>query len=306
MDSHILDNNRLTKGGIRMNNLYIIGNGFDLHLNLETNVDDYIKILKDTPSSIYHDDAFSIFNNYGVDWGEYEESLANIYLDEIEEDNITFPDYSSDHEGDRQSCVWNMQSYLEELNRLKNEALCKMIEKANKKIEELLYSNNKIDCLKGAKAIVSFNYTSSLEKLFYLDKNIKILHIHGFYEKDKNNLIFGYKEARNDYKKRFAKNEEDYDYYVESQKEEIYNFYLGLRKNIQTDKLIEFLSEFKDIDNIIVLGHSMSGVDIEYMETIHRLYNDAKWYVSYYKDIDKIKNNISKLSFKNRIELFSW
>lgn len=289
-----------------MKTLYIIGNGFDRHFNLKTSVDDYINCLKQLNSNILNMNGFELFNNYGVNWGDYEQSLSKIDLFDIENNFISYPDYLSDHERDREDCIWNMNAVLDEFNTIKNQALCNMIKNANEDIEKFSINRDKFNQLCDADAIISFNYTSTLEKLFILKEDVKVLHIHGCYENDSNNMIFGYKKSIIDYKKRFANNIDDYDYYVETQKENIYKFYLNLQKKIQIDILSEFLSKINDIDKIIVLGHSMSEVDLEYMEYIHSTYKNARWYISYYEDSDRVINNISKYSFKDMINSFKW
>lgn len=289
-----------------MKTLYILGNGFDRHFNLKTSVDDYINCLKQLNSNILNMNGFELFNNYGVNWGDYEQSLSRIDLLDIENNFISYPDYLSDHERDREDCIWNMNAVLDEFITIKNQALCNMIKNANEDIEKIFINRVKFNQLCDADAIISFNYTSTLEKLFILKEDVKVLHIHGYYENDSNNLIFGYKKPTIDYKKRFANNIDDYDYYVETQKENIYQFYLNLQKKIQIDKLLEFLSNINDIDKIIVLGHSMSEVDVDYMELIHDTYKDAKWYISYYNEKDKVIKNTLKYSFKEIIGLFKW
>ena len=84
-----------------MKTLYIIGNGFDLHFGLKTKTDHFIEYLKNQPVYNETDNAFNVFNSYGVNWYEYEQSLNNIDLDEIEFQNEIQPDYLSDRVSDR-------------------------------------------------------------------------------------------------------------------------------------------------------------------------------------------------------------
>ena len=79
-----------------MKTLYIIGNGFDLHFGLKTKTDHFIEYLKNQPVYNEADNAFNVFYSYGVNWYEYEQSLNNIDLDEIEFENEIQPDYLSD------------------------------------------------------------------------------------------------------------------------------------------------------------------------------------------------------------------
>ena len=65
--------------------LYILGNGFDLHFGLKTLPSDFCEILKSY--DIYNEvvKADEVLLGYGVDWSQYEESLAEMDLEEIEE-----------------------------------------------------------------------------------------------------------------------------------------------------------------------------------------------------------------------------
>ena len=175
-----------------MSKLYIIGNGFDLFHNLPTSTSDFCRIL--SKKSIYGDNenALCVFNNFGVDWGEFENSLSYIDPQIIEESILSYPDYLSDRESDRDNTIFYTNEYLNSMRESILESLADMVNLANK---QLKYTSKKINNLfNESDAIVSFNYTSTLEKLYDIGK-LPILHIHGF--KDNNEeLIFGYKESK--------------------------------------------------------------------------------------------------------------
>ena len=103
-------------GIINMNTLFIIGNGFDRYHDLPTSTCDFCNILSSKNVDGDVENALEIFVNYGVDWGEYENSLSMLDLDEIEKQHLTMPDYMSDHEGDRDGTIFYMESYLSDLN----------------------------------------------------------------------------------------------------------------------------------------------------------------------------------------------
>lgn len=163
--------------------LYIIGNGFDLHFGLHTDTEDFEKIF--ATKRIYGEleNAYEVLlNSYGVDWSKYEASLAGIDLDEIEEQNIGFPDYLSDHESDRNGVIFNMQMYLESVEGAIQSSLEDMVDAANDALEDIALAMGDDDELPNAAAILSFNYTSTVERLFQIPEEVPILHIHGFRE----------------------------------------------------------------------------------------------------------------------------
>lgn len=59
-------------------------------------------------------------------------------------------------------------------------------------------------------------------------------------------------------------------------------FYENYRKKLQTDNLKAFLRRCYGIDRIVVLGHSMSAVDSEYMELVEKCFSPIIWEISYY------------------------
>lgn len=288
---------------MKKNTLFIIGNGFDIHHGLPTRTCDFCDILSRKNVDGDFENALEIFMNYGVDWGEYENSLRMLDLNEIEEQNLTMPDYLSDHEGDRDGTIFNMESYLSNLNSVIEESLLEMVEKAN----EYLFDKEAIikNVFKKNDAILSFNYTSTLEELYEI-QGIPILHIHG-YLKNNDKLLFGYREGKNaeEYRKyHFDSLDDSRDYYIDSQREEIIRFYENWRKNIKLGELSEFLHNIHNIEQICVMGHSMSYVDSEYMELIEEIISPSRWYISQYKESPSI-GELSSYSFANKVVFYS-
>ena len=100
-----------------MGTLYVIGNGLDLHFGLKTSVKDFSAYLSKEYVPEDMENARWVFEGlYGVDWSEYEQALAGMDLDAIYENHMRGPDYLSDHESDREGTVWEMQSYLSQLD----------------------------------------------------------------------------------------------------------------------------------------------------------------------------------------------
>ncbi len=289
---------------INPNILYIIGNGFDMHHNLHTGTSDYYKLLSGKRIYDSFDNAYDLFESYGINWGEYEKSFSELDLDEIEEQIVTFPDYLSDHESDREDTIWNVNEHLRSLRQAIFGSLSEMVETANKDIDK---SNKRIyNVFENAAAIISFNYTSTVEKL-YDPKNIPILHIHGYYASGEE-LLFGYKDGDNSNKYRdrnFDPSDDGRDYYIDTQRESIASFYDGLKKEIQIKRLEDFLNSISNkIDQICVMGHSMSDVDGDYMEMIDHITNPIKWFISQFDGKPSI-DDLKIYSFSNKIVFYS-
>ena len=287
-----------------MSILYVIGNGFDLHFGLKTLPQNFQDILM--TKHIYNeiDNAYDILNAYGLNWSEYEQSLAEIDLDEIENQNIIMPDYYSDHESDRDGGIFNMQMYMDSISEAISSALSDMVQAANEEVERRSLLGERYQLFNHDDAILSFNYTSTVEYLFDLPDNIPILHIHGFHAASKS-LIFGYKFGKEDYQRKMELSAEHGDYYIDQQREIIYDFYKSQKKVIQMTILKNFLYCCSGINKIVVLGHSMGQVDSDYMEQIECMLHPDEWEI-YFHDSNDVIENSKNYSFTSKIYFSKW
>lgn len=287
-----------------MGSLYIIGNGLDLHFDLQTKPEDFENYLK--KQCVYNsiNNAFEELETYGVDWSDYEQSLNQMDLDQIEEENAVEPDYLSDHESDRDSGILNMKYYVDSIQEAISTALRQMVDAADKKVSQLSKNRPPIKLFHNGDAILTFNYTSTVESLFCLPENVLIHHIHGCY---KNNecLIFGYKRNKSSYSPAWSNlDENSWDYYIQKQREQVYQLYKNLEKRFQFEELEHFLNKCAQIDNVVVLGHSMGDVDAAYMDMIEKKLHPQHWKISYYKDEDKTRVMKQNYAFMNKISFF--
>lgn len=300
-----------------MGTLYIIGNGLDLHFNLDTTMRAFKEHLNENSLDKKETSALDVLDDYGVDWHEYEQSLNNMNLDMIQAENkgelpLSCKITDDADTSSRESCdiaraenVTNMQDHVDELENSIRGALDSMISAANidAKSQGEKVSSSKL--FKDGDAILSFNYTSTLDYFFDIPDSVEILHIHGKHESD-DELIFGYKRTDESYTSDWVTDEgSEWDGYAEQQREIVYTFYDNWRKRIKSDELEDFLSRCKDIDTVVVLGHSMSSVDSQYMECIESTLHPKEWKVSYFfeEDIDTVTN--VGYSFENKIRFFS-
>lgn len=227
-------------------------------------------------------------------WSDFESGLAYMNLDEIESDHMQAPDYSSDHEYDRNGVIWSMENFLSEFRSSMDTALLSMVERANEMTANMADSAvYPKDFLNPGDRVISFNYTSTLERLFDIPGDCQILHIHGLAEKGEQ-LIYGYgepsdadkslRESLQDAPANLSEDErQDYlsdrDYYIDKQRTVILRFYEGLRRPLQCERLDGFFRDCTQIDRVMVLGLSMSNVDMPYMKRIERALGPDEWYV---------------------------
>lgn len=288
-----------------MGKLYIIGNGFDLHFDLKTKPEHFIEKLEMQHIEGEIENAYEVLlNSYCVDWSEYEDSLADIDLEEIEEQHVEFPDYLSDHEYDRDGVIYNMQMYVSSINTAIQAALADMVDDANEAVEFLASEEGASHGLPDVSAVLSFNYTSTLEKLFQLPSGTPIFHIHGYREAGAP-LIFGYGQARKDYQRRLVPDENE-DFYVDKQREAIYEFYENLGKELQLNDLSQFLKCCHGITEVVVLGHSMGKVDAPYMELIEAAIRPEIWRISCHNEGDNFWRKLVSYSFFRKCKIFSF
>ena len=298
--------------------LFIIGNGFDLYFGLPTTVDRYIEILAGL--EMYDgENIIEVYSNYGVEWNEFEEGFSYLNANELFQEYCFPVDYTSDYEHDRTSGIFQMEDFVGALSSARIEALKLMIYEAEEAIlnqeQDHLNLKNTFD----NNIVISFNYTSTVET-FFQPRNFEIFHIHGYYNTNQDNLVFGCKDifkknmvGTNEdlyekYKKDFEEIEKSNlseeakewevaeiensisyqsdDYYVDAQKNAVNTFYLGLKKDFQEEELRYFLNQYMDyeIEEVVVLGHSMGEVDREYMEIIDSLIQPKRWIISTYNN----------------------
>ena len=172
--------------------IFIIGNGFDLNFKLPTSPDNYKNYLESftIEGSSGSSSALDFFDQYIDDyWSDTEQSLANLDLVSLSADNIVSPDYLSDHESDRDGGIFQMEQLSNDVINARDEALALMVSEADSThIDTSTINKAAFDHA----VIISFNYTTTLERLYDLNKST-VLHIHGCLE-DGDRLIFGFKD----------------------------------------------------------------------------------------------------------------
>lgn len=321
-----------------MKKLYVIGNGFDLNFGLSTKTRDFVTELEKITFDCFSS-ARDIYSSYGVDWSSFEEDLANLDLEEIDEEVTEAPDYMADLDSTRDGVVLKVEEYTENLLDAREKALRNMIANAEKQISKI-GTISYADYFDSNGVILSFNYTSTVESLFDYDK--EVFHIHGSYNSD-DVLVFGFKSDSADFERysrkldsaknarmqqeilelknnqslseeeknhsieelEYCYEQEWNDPFLDKEYEAIANFYQKNKKNFQYDKLDTFLNDVGKIDQVVVLGHGLGDVDREYFELIEKTLSPSYWIVSAYDDEDVLlmKKICESYSFKDKVNV---
>jgi len=286
--------------------LYVIGNGFDLHHGLNTRYYDFATYLKINDRSLH--DLLEQYIEYPKDnndiWARFEENLAKLNIEYIIADNEDLlPDFLSDDYRDRDKYV-----FPDSMNEVLDALTDKLFELfANFIIDvELPESAKDLKLNIDSNALfLTFNYTNTLEELYKINPE-RILHIHKDVESCYSDIILGHGVNPNLLKSTEEKlpdtlTEEEMNELVQIQIDRestpigegriiLENYYELTFKN--TDQIInenlDFFENLSDVEEILVLGHSLSGIDKPYFEKLFsEVSPKAKWIVSYYNHAEK-------------------
>lgn len=293
-----------------MGNLYIIGNGLDLHHGINSSYGDFRRWLEENDCELYNQ-FDEIYGYCDSDWWKnFENQLASLNAIEYS-GRIAFenqPDLMSEH-CDR---TWNdaqieVEQELEGLFCFLRQDFHDWIIQLNKPI-----STRKIKLDTQESLFIKFNYTLTLEDLYNINHQ-NILHIHGCVDYDEE-FILGHGKSFEELQQlnsiELPKPPEDItsdelaQFYEDTAVGQELHEQLALDAAISgvaaqrkpVDRLLNEFSNFietmTDIKNIHIYGLSMSDVDMPYIQYLASNYKMAKWEFSDFhnQNIKKIKS----------------
>ena len=254
--------------------LYIIGNGFDLAHEIKSSYSDFWKQ--------YRGSFEKFLPGCGCYWNDLETALGLIKESSVLNVCMEDREFDSDHSLSSASIIEDLPEYefnpaikvfLEEFaDWVRNIDVYEKygIDSEEDKLPYILDKNG---------LFLSFNYTETLEEIYKIPDE-QICHIHGFRENSSDNLIIGHNNIRIPTRTDDKKNEDPtYIYYAKKSIIEIVNtlkkeHYKHIKNNFA------FFSKLKDVDKIIVLGHSMGKIDYPYFEEIISIVGKkVAWYI---------------------------
>ncbi|HEY5592415.1 MAG TPA: bacteriophage abortive infection AbiH family protein [Paludibacter sp.] len=284
--------------------LYIVGNGFDLYHGIKSLYRDFRYYLEEEDPALllmlekYFDDESL--------WSDFEETLADLDIEQIfHETRCFFVQYGDDNWSDA-----NHHDYEYEVQQRIDKITCDLKILFTKWILQLELPYDAI-CkklqLNNNDFFINFNYTDTIESLYNIPSK-NILYIHNKAINIDSTLILGHSRNLKTIKS-FCEyiNDEDTDVRdVEGNK--ILDSYFELTykstKEIIKQNILLFNS-LNTIDEIIVLGHSLSEVDLPYLKKIIQKINrkTTKWKISAYniKELTHHKHVMINLGVKSSL-----
>jgi hypothetical protein len=298
--------------------LYVLGNGFDLHHGLKTSYYDFAIYLKSSHRQLY--DLLIQFINHPNSneelWGDFEENLAHLDIDELLSDNTDLlPNYMDDDFRDRDRYAFpdQMDLHLDLLTK----DLFSEFENFIKSVVYIESSFERKIQLDNASLFLTFNYTNTLEKLYNIEKN-KIIYIHNSVYDKYNNIILGHgiepqtlnqkldppSNLSPEELEEWYSEQDSGDYSYEEGKNTIIKYFSHTFK--PTKQIIlnhkPFFNNLINIKDIYILGHSISKVDLPYfIEIYNSVGNNCNWHISFYNENERLQHiqTLNKIGVSN-------
>lgn len=291
-----------------MNNLIIVGNGFDLAHGLKTSYIDFMKHIIDSKynnKSLYNDllvygnENFNYENlvkkiksntgfSYDFKWSNrfFYQMLVNVSNQNwCDVENLYYQNLVSSNAGEPKvlnsefdMVKKHLEDYLE-------------LEKNN--FKQLSSYDSLFSQLKNAENsfVLNFNYTDTVFKYCNNKHNLKVVNIHGELKNENNPIIFGFAADDSQSRKLIDKSNKEY---MRNIKKHCY------KRTINQNELIKYLDATKKID-VLILGHSCGISDKLILNQIfnHKNINSIRIFYheiheAYFEtqvNIDRIMNN---------------
>lgn len=267
--------------------IYIIGNGFDLHHGIKSSYQAFGEYVKQENSELH--DTFEEYFSFEGNWSNLEDTLAHLDTDSIIDYAENFlmgygvDDWSDSYHHD----------YQYEVNRIVK-ALSADLKThftnwvLSLQIPDPSVCNVPLVNVDKTSKFLNFNYTNTLQKLYKISSQ-QITHIHNYADNEGSNLILGHaadpalRKTLN-----FNTNLEDQDTRVTEANDIIdayfSNTYKPTKEIIKTHT--DWFNSLGNTQEIYVLGHSLSAVDVPYFAEIiqNTNMNNPSWTVSYYSN----------------------
>ncbi len=263
--------------------LYIIGNGFDLWHGIASRLADFKEFVSEEDQRVADDVERYLPSR--EDWSDLESALADIDVEAIAEDLGHFmgsygtDDWSDAGHGDYQYEVDNLVERLSvDLRRLFAKWVRQLPVPNHSTAPKVLHN------LDTKALFFTFNYTRTLTSVYGVPSR-NVLHIHGCTDLAGDELVLGHGWGPASRPSLNAGLEnEDIDHRVYEANDIIDRYFASTFK--RSDEIISrhalAFASLSDIQEVIVLGHSLSAVDAPYFEALlqQRSVANARWFVA--------------------------
>ncbi len=289
------------------NNLYIIGNGFDLHHDVNCSYKDFMEWIKKNDPVFFlkltqvYDDASKCHW-----WSDFENSLGQLNINYYanKKGNLYDPEYIKDGSIEEKT-EYASQKVIEEFDKIK-ESLKNDFQKWLLEAYENCPKDKKIQFPNEDSIFLTFNYTKTLEDIYEIDAK-HVYHIHGVID-DKDSMVVGHglgaEELKDILKSQEPRIGEGWNkklnrmlrlQIVTPKHKELailssLESLVTLKKDVEgcIEKNERFFNEIADVQRIYVYGFSFSPIDMPYLEKIiRRSKPETHWVISWHSQDDK-------------------
>jgi hypothetical protein len=292
--------------------LYVIGNGFDLHHEIPSEYRDFREFVQECDSNLLR--AVDDYLPVGDDWSDLEQALADIDVDHVVEDLEQFmPSYGADDWSDS-----GHHDFQYEVRRLTECLSIELRKQFGRWIRQVpiptpATTPHRLRTIDSTAFFLNFNYTSTLQNVYDVP-NSRILHIHGRANLADSDLVLGH--AWNPLQRPSLNHRRDIaemDTRLIEANSIIDDYFAATFK--PSARLIEehrpFFEELRSLEEVEVLGHSISACDEPYYRALLALpgVEATHWRLTRYpeNDFQTLPARLLKLDVEaNRITTCSW
>lgn len=288
-----------------MKKLIVIGNGFDKAHGLETGYENFKAYLQSEHYDFYH--SITKYIDAENLWYSFEDALGTLDSDTLQESNYCYLTGYSDEDwrdNANHDYQYEIQMELSFASHISS-YLCEWIKSINTHISPkshiIIFDDN---CI-----FLSFNYTDTLETVYGISED-RILYIHGKAMRG-DPLIVGHHDAdlfcgdSNPSPNKWAQYHDDYlDDIREIEARKIIKSYFQETYK-DTGYIIRnnrnFFDSLCDVDEVWIIGHSMSHIDFDYFAEIKKqVSRSCKWNITCHdlSDRERKEKILRKLELK--------
>jgi len=271
--------------------LYIVGNGFDLHHHIKSCYRDFGEYLNTVDPVLYG--IVEEYFSFSDKWSNLEEALGLFDADRLLEVSSHFLRSYSDEEwsdASHHDYQYEVEKVVAALSNTLKRRFTAWAMTLQKQIADSSSSSGSLLNLDRGVRYLTFNYTSTLQQLYGVPPQ-NVLHIHNEAVSDESDLVLGH--ARNPSGMKSLNNIADLegqDPRITEANEIIDRYFSDTYK--PTKEIIAkhsaFFRSLRQVEQINVMGHSLSDVDLPYLiEIANNIAKDrVRWAVRYYRETD--------------------
>jgi hypothetical protein len=266
--------------------LYIIGNGFDLCHGLATSYGNFYAFAKKDLNEL--EETFCLEVDEIDPWGDFENKLGeydwelvyDAYNNIDVKDDLFRPSMAFGLEDELTEVTDNLVSRIDEQFHLWIDSID--VKGANKKLN---FDPNG--------TYLSFNYTPTLQWVYGISDN-QINHIHGSVSGSEK-LIYGHTVIMVETPELDENGDSNRTMFTDAENAAKYPFH-AFKKPVEqiVENNDQWFSALKGcIDRVVVIGHSLNGIDLPYFKKINDVVAGVPWIVTYHKEEERKRHMLS-------------